>query len=73
MSILEELQQWCDERGVTLEAGATNAKGMVVPADFFFPVGVMSTIQIMVKDATLPVHPNGITSQHQNTIDGING
>jgi len=71
-AILKELQQWCDERGVTLEAGATNAKGMTVPVDFFLPVGVVPTIQIVEKHAALPVHPNGSPGQHQNVVDGIN-
>ena len=70
--LIQELQQWCDERGVTLEAGATNAKGMVVPVDFFLPVGVVATIQIVEKHAALPVHASGITGQHQNATDGIN-
>ena len=71
--LIQELQQWCDERGVTLEAGATNAKGMVVPVDFFLPVGVVATIQIVEKHAALPVHASGITGQHQNIVDGVNG
>ena len=69
--IIKELQQWCEERGVTLEAGATNALGMTVPADFFFPVGVVATIQIVEKHATLPVQPSGITGHHQNAVDGV--
>ena len=70
--LIQELQQWCDERGVTLEAGATNAKGMTVPVDFFLPVGVVATIQIVEKHAALPVHPNRVIDQHQNLGDGVN-
>lgn len=72
-TLIQELQQWCDERGVTLEAGATNAKGMTVPVDFFLPLGVVPTIQIVEKHATVPVHPNRTTGQHQNAIDGVSG
>lgn len=57
--ILQDLQQWCDERGITLELMAINAKGMAAPVDFFLPPGVVATIQIVAKhEHTLPVPPD---------------
>lgn len=48
--LIKELEQWCAERGVTLECAAANAKGETIPVAFFLPVGVEPVIQIVVKE-----------------------